>query len=414
MPHRIRRLVGREPHEAGRVATPLELLYDLTFAVSFSQAGAAFAHELSIGTIWPAIGAYAVAGFAILWAWTNFSWYASAFDSDDIAHRLLTMVQMVGVVLLALGIPSFFASLHATHPDNRLMVAGYVVMRVAMVVQWLRVAKDSTEYRQVALWSAGATALMQVAWTALLIAHTTWLQFALVAGVIALVEVGLPVILERRHRLPWHGHHMAERYSLLAIITLGEGVIGTIAALSSSIEKHGGWSTEALAVVVAGIVLTFGLWWAYFTMDFGRALSAVRRASTAFIAAHFLILLGLAATGAGLHLAGYVLEGEAQIPGTVAIAAIAVPVLLFFIGVYGLYTWFVPEADLRHLILIALTVGILAASVAMAAAGVGLAWCLAVLMLAPVPTVVGYEWFGHRHQDDALARIEQTATPGLD
>jgi hypothetical protein len=36
---------GRDPHEAHRVATPLELLFDLTFATSFSLA----ASHLAIG-----------------------------------------------------------------------------------------------------------------------------------------------------------------------------------------------------------------------------------------------------------------------------------------------------------------------------------------------------------------------------
>ena len=51
------------------------------------------------------------------------------------------MVQMVGVVVLALGMPRVFHSLDEGHTlDNRVLVAGYVIMRVAMVAQWLRAA----------------------------------------------------------------------------------------------------------------------------------------------------------------------------------------------------------------------------------------------------------------------------------
>lgn len=97
---------------------------------------------MAAGDISAASGAYLIACFAIWWAWTSFSWYASAFDTDDWAHRLLTMVQMVGVVM-ALGFPHFIESVHDAVPHNGLMVAGYIVMRVAMVVQWLRVSKES-------------------------------------------------------------------------------------------------------------------------------------------------------------------------------------------------------------------------------------------------------------------------------
>ena len=41
------------------------------------------------------------------------------------------MVQMVGVIILALGLPEMFTSIDAGRDlDNRVMVAGYVVMRV--------------------------------------------------------------------------------------------------------------------------------------------------------------------------------------------------------------------------------------------------------------------------------------------
>lgn len=405
-PHALARVFGRDPHERGRASTPLELLYDLTAAVAFGQAGSGFAHEVAAGDIAAASGAYLIACFAIWWAWTSFSWYASAFDTDDWAHRGLTMVQMVGVVVMALGFPHFIESVHEPDPANGLMVAGYVVMRVAMVAQWLRVEKASP-FRRPAVLVALVTLGIQVVWTYTAVAHLSWASFIAVAAVMCLAEVVFPLAIDRRYRFPWHAEHMAERYSLLAIITLGEGVIGTVAALSSAVDAHGGWTLDAVAVVVAGIVLTFGLWWSYFTIAFGRLLETVRTKVWAFVAFHFLIIAGLAATGAGLHVAGYVLAGEAHISSTLAVAVLSVPVLAAFCGKYGLYTVFVPEADWRHIILLTFTVGILGGSIALAAAGVPTALCLAVLMLAPLPTIVGYEWFGHDHQDAAITRLKQ-------
>ena len=53
------------------------------------------------------------------------------------------MVQMVGVIVLALGLPAMFESIDEGETvDNRVMVAGYVVMRVAMVFQWARAARQ--------------------------------------------------------------------------------------------------------------------------------------------------------------------------------------------------------------------------------------------------------------------------------
>ena len=69
---------------------------------------------------------FSVATFAVCWAWINFTWFASAYDTDDWVFRLMTMVEMVGVLVLALGLPAFYASIeHGHHVDNAVLVAGY-------------------------------------------------------------------------------------------------------------------------------------------------------------------------------------------------------------------------------------------------------------------------------------------------
>src|SRR6185312_4902163 len=65
------------------------------------------------------------------------------FDTDDWKYRVTTLVQMVGVIILALGLPPMFASIDHGTLDNGVMVLGYVVMRLAMVAQWLRAARQS-------------------------------------------------------------------------------------------------------------------------------------------------------------------------------------------------------------------------------------------------------------------------------
>ena len=88
--HHARRMGGRDPHEAHRVATPLELLFDLTFVMAFGQAASEFAHALAAGHYMVAILGFGFASFAICWAWINFSWFSSAYDTDDWIYRLVT------------------------------------------------------------------------------------------------------------------------------------------------------------------------------------------------------------------------------------------------------------------------------------------------------------------------------------
>src|SRR3954451_11143699 len=141
--HAVRRMAGRDPDEDGRASTPLELLFDLTFVIAFGAASDQLAHALAESHVHEGILGFAFATFAVSWAWINFTWFASAYDTDDWPFRLTTMVQMVGVLILALGLPQMFESVthHDEHLDVRLMVVGYVVMRAPMVVQWLRAGR---------------------------------------------------------------------------------------------------------------------------------------------------------------------------------------------------------------------------------------------------------------------------------
>jgi hypothetical protein len=78
-------------------------------------AGEQFAHLLTDGHFAAGLIGFVIAVFAVCWCWINFSWFASAYDTDDWAFRVATMVQMVGVIVLALGLPPVFHSIDAGH-----------------------------------------------------------------------------------------------------------------------------------------------------------------------------------------------------------------------------------------------------------------------------------------------------------
>ena len=81
--HGRQALRGRDPEEAHRASTPLELLYDLTYAVAFGVAADALAHHLAEGEVATAVVGFLFATFAVGWAWINYTWFASAYDNDD-------------------------------------------------------------------------------------------------------------------------------------------------------------------------------------------------------------------------------------------------------------------------------------------------------------------------------------------
>ena len=125
------------------------------------------------------------------------------------------------------------------------MVAGYVVMRVAMVFQWLRAARQDPDRRSACLTYATAISVAQVGWIALLVAQTSVLVTFLWAALLVLVELAGPVIAERRKGgTPWHPHHIAERYGLLVIIALGEVCSAPRSRSPRSSRRRAGRSTS--------------------------------------------------------------------------------------------------------------------------------------------------------------------------
>ena len=139
-------------------------------------------------------------------------------------------------------------------------------MRVAMVAQWARAAIEDPAHRAAAISYIVTLVVAQIGWIAVLLAPLDAGQTFVFGSALVVIEMSGPVIAERlKGGTPWHVHHIVERYGLLVIITLGEGVIGTVASISAVVD-HQGWSTDAVLVAVAGVGLTFGLWWMYYIM----------------------------------------------------------------------------------------------------------------------------------------------------
>src|SRR5690349_7784232 len=78
---------ARSPQEAHRVATPLELFFDLVFVVAVSQAAVQLHHAIIEGHGGEAGFSFGLLFFGIWWAWMNFTWFASSFDTNDIPYR---------------------------------------------------------------------------------------------------------------------------------------------------------------------------------------------------------------------------------------------------------------------------------------------------------------------------------------
>ncbi len=410
--HHAGRMGGRDPHESHRAATTLELLFDLTFVIAFGAAADQLAHFLVEDHVTDGVIAFCFSGFAIAWAWINFSWFASGYDTDDWIFRLSTLVQMVGVLILALGLPDMFESVkEGEHLDITVMVLGYVVMRVPMIFQWLRAGRQDPARKAVCNTYVYSLLVSQVIWCGLIFVDVSIGQmFALIAIPLA-IELAGPIVGEFKHGgVPWHAHHIAERYGLLVIIALGEGLLGTMAALSAMVGPDGaGWSVDVAALGLAGTAMTFGMWWFYFVTPSGEVLHVHRERSFGWGYGHIFLFAGTVAVGAGLHTAAYYVEHHSHLGTTGTVLTVAIPLTVYVFGVYLLYSVLTRSLDTFHIVLLVASAVLLLAPVLMASAGVELVWCVAVLSLTPWVSVVGYETRGHEHNEEVLARLRAEA-----
>jgi low temperature requirement protein LtrA len=326
----LRPMLARDRDERHRAATPLELLFDLCFVVAVGEGANELAHGIGEGHILEAVAGFLFVFFAVWWAWMNFTWFASAYDTDDVPYRLLTLLQISGVLVLAAGVPSAFGG-----SDLRIAVVGYVIMRVAMVMQWLRAAHDYTPGRRVALRFAFGVGLVQVAWVArlALVGPGSWVALA----VLVACEMAVPIWAESAGPpTAWHPEHIAERYGLFTLIVLGECVLAATTAIQASIAESG-VSVSLLLVAAGALLLIFGLWWSYFKVSVADGLRRSPESGFVWGYGHYVVFAAIAALGAGLELAAESARHTAHVADVVAALAVAVPVAIYLVMVAVLH-----------------------------------------------------------------------------
>ena len=399
-------MIGRDPDEPVRSATPLELLYDLTFVIAFGAAASEFAHYLAEGHLWSGLGGFVFTVFAVSWAWINYSWFASAFDNDDWLFRLATFVQMIGVIILTLGIPRVFESLdNGEQLDNGTLVAGYVVMRVALVGLWIRVAVTNPERRRAAISYAVIVGVAQLGWIATAIADIDPLVMLVFAVLLFLLEFAGPVIGELyKGGTPWHPGHIAERYGLLVIITLGEVILGTVTTISAIVVEHG-WTAEAIMLAFSGTALAFGIWWVYFALPGRIAFRRARWRTFVWAYGSIVVFAAIAAIGAGLHVAALAIEGESTLTSFQVILTIAVPLLVLWIAIFVLYSIVIRTFDPFHVPAFAASVLAMLAACAAVALGASVAVGVTIMVLSPTVIIVAFETVAYRHEQQAIERL---------
>ncbi len=321
-------MTGRSPDQHHRASTPLELFFDLVFVVAIASAAAQLHHGFIANHALEASVSFIMVFFAIWWAWMGFTWFASAFDVDDAPYRILVFVQMFGSLVIASGVPDVFEE----HSLTRITI-GYSIMRLGLVGLWLRTYYSqpvNSHLRTNAMRNVIGIVVCQIGWLGLLVLPSTpiWVFFIMVA-----LELAAPVWAQSSGRTPWHPEHIAERYSLLTLIVLGESVLSLSLALQAT-NSFSDISLQRGLFMLAGFSILFCLWWLYFNEPVHDLLKENKNIAFAWGYGHYVIFSSAAAVGAALAATVDILDGKATLNDTVLGLILTIPLAFYLLGLW--------------------------------------------------------------------------------
>ncbi|MFI6905809.1 low temperature requirement protein A [Nonomuraea sp. NPDC050394] len=263
-----------------RRATWLELLYDLVFVVAVAELADVLAHGNGLAFV----GLFV----PLWWAWAGYVFYANRFDTDDVSHRLLMLPQILAIALMA-------ASVGDIGNRSALFAVSYVVVRLLLIVAYVRARKHVPEARALTTRYIQGFAIAAAIWL-LSLAFEPPIRYVL-WGVAVAIDLATP-FLARRHQgsLPPQTEHLPERFGLFVVIVLGEVVAAVVFGLKSHAVTPG-----SVLIALSGIAVAMAFWWLYFGHLDESVVLRTRLAGQVWVYSHLPLALGLAAFGIGVE-----------------------------------------------------------------------------------------------------------------
>jgi low temperature requirement protein LtrA len=276
-----------------RVST-LELFFDLVFVFTATQLTAVLTDDLS----WSSLAEIMLMLGLIWWMYAGYAWLTNAVSTRGVARRAALLGGMAGYLVIALAIPDAFSGSGLTFG------LAYAVVVAVHATLYVRLAPDRsaaairgivpfnlTSAGLVLLGGAVGGAAQTVLWTAAVVLE--WMTPRLAGRGASQQEFEIAPA------------HFVERHGLVVIVAIGESVVAIgIGAAGLAVDA------ELVLVAILGLLLSAGLWWAYFGADDdAQAEEALQRAPApvrpwmalyGFGVAHYFLLLGIILVAVGL------------------------------------------------------------------------------------------------------------------
>ncbi len=225
-----------------------ELFYDLVFAAVVSQMDVHFSTHYTLRETLR----FLVVLVPVWWAWVGQTFYLSRFDSEDMGHTLLILVQILLAAHMALQIPAALNG-HAAE-----FVRAYCAIRMVLALEYFRAGWYIREARSLT-WMLSFGYIIAVAlW---LVSIAMPMHFKVLMRITAIVlELVIPFVRPKLQlSLPVHASHIPERMSQFTIVLVGEAVYSAITAPGPA-----GMLSGRVLIGISGLILAFTFTWSYF------------------------------------------------------------------------------------------------------------------------------------------------------
>ena len=278
-------------NNANRRATWLELFYDLVFVVVIFQ----LAHKLEDDISLKGFLGFLALFVPVWWSWIGAVFYATRFDTDDLGHRILVLLQMIGAAFLAVYVSDAFG-------DGSVGFAlSYAAIRIILVLEYVRTGTSKS--------FSSATPLIRQNSIGYLFAAIMWIISAFVSppfrfvlwGVGLVIDFATPIIVGRLHpQFAPHISHITERMGLFTILVLGESILGVVPGISNMDSNF-----YSMLILGLSLSISFSLWWLYFDGVDGAPISALQEKGkigvySLWLFGHFPLVVAITSVGVAL------------------------------------------------------------------------------------------------------------------
>ncbi len=269
-----------------RHATWLELFYDLVFVIAISHLTTIFSSDLNLISL----SHFVFLFIPIWWAWTGHTMYANRFDLDETFDRVLTLMQVLGAIFMAVFIQS------ALLQDSYLFSCAYLFIRAILLAMYVRAYYTAPEFRPLTVRLVVGFGLGTLIWLGSVFVPPP-IRFYL-WGLSWLIEFITPWTNRKKLQVaPIHNIHLPERFGLFVIIVLGESILRVTKAVSA-IEL---WQFFTSVNAISGFILVVLIWWIYFDYIDRFITGKLEGTGLLYTYLHFFIYLGIVVLAVGIE-----------------------------------------------------------------------------------------------------------------